>query len=313
MEKNNRKLSILSIVIGVVVLVIIAVIIIVVKMNSGYRLIKVESYEGEVELERKEKQTEIFEGMNLKSEDIITTGEESTVALWADSDKHIVASENTRFALVASGDENKGKIQISLEYGTSLFEIENKLPDGSEFEVNTPNATLSVRGTIFEVCYDKATNTTVLEVQDGIVEAVADSETRRVKTGEKAVVIDGEFADTVGRVDEIILKSESEKTIHMEAVSDEVMATLAKVPDSTITYIAVDGHGEPEGMGVPFQNYLVGVRATPYEGYRYLRSESETIEFHEYSYNEGLGYDVPWFFVPESGNHVIYVYYEAIE
>ena len=41
--------------------------------------------------------------------------------------------------------------------------------------------------------------------------------------------------------------------------------------------------------------------------------ESDTIEFYEYDPNEFLGYDVPWFKVPESGEHVIYVYYEPIE
>lgn len=44
-------------------------------------------------------------------------------------------------------------LKIELKYGTSLIEIENKLEDGSTFEVETPNASLSVRGTTFEARY----------------------------------------------------------------------------------------------------------------------------------------------------------------
>lgn len=47
------------------------------------------------------------------------------------------------------------KIKIELQYGTSLVEIENKLPKDAFFEVETPNATIGVRGTIFETCYNE--------------------------------------------------------------------------------------------------------------------------------------------------------------
>ena len=112
---------------------------------------------------------------------------------------------------------------------------------------------------------------------------------------------------------EIIYYHENEKTRDMEIVSDEVIETLEKVPNSSVTYVAVGGYGNPCGMGVHFQNYAVGVRANPIDGYRYVHSESDTIEFYEYVYNEYLEYEVPWFNVPESGNHIIYVYYEKIE
>lgn len=111
----------------------------------------------------------------------------------------------------------------------------------------------------------------------------------------------------------IIYYSENEKTRDMEVVNDATIAQLEKVPDSSVIYVAVGGYGNPVGMGVHFQNYAVGVCADPIEGYRYVRCDSDTIEFYEYKYNEYLGYDVPWFLVPESGEHYIYVYYEPIE
>lgn len=112
---------------------------------------------------------------------------------------------------------------------------------------------------------------------------------------------------------EIIYVEEHEKVEGMEVVDDETIATLEKVPDASVTYVPVDGYGNPVGMGVQFQGYCVGVRANPIDGYQYVRCESETIEFYEYVYSEGLGYDVPWFYVPEEGNHIIYVYYEPIQ
>ena len=89
------------------------------------------------------------------SEDTVETGESSKAELLADSDKHILAEENTKFVLKATGTEKSGNITINLLYGTSLIEIENKLSEESYFEVTTPNATLSVRGTTFEVNYDE--------------------------------------------------------------------------------------------------------------------------------------------------------------
>lgn len=111
----------------------------------------------------------------------------------------------------------------------------------------------------------------------------------------------------------IINRNESEKLDTLPDRSPESLATLEAIPDSSITYVSVDGYGNACGMGVPFQQYAVGVRANPIEGYKYAGCESETIEFYEYAPNESLGYDVPWFHVPDSGNHVIYVYYEAME
>ena len=77
---------------------------------------------------------------------------------------------------------------IDLEYGTSLVEIENKLPDDYEVEVETPNATLSVRGTTFEVVYDKITKITTLVVTEGKVRVKTEDDAITVEAGESAVI-----------------------------------------------------------------------------------------------------------------------------
>lgn len=187
MKKTNKKIPIF---IGVIALVIIAVVAAVVIMNRGHRVIKVESFDGEVVLERDASIVDIFEDMNLKSGDMVTTGGASVIALLADEDKHIAATENTCFTIVSNGNATKGTLKIELQYGTSLIEIENKLPEGASFEVETPNAALGVRGTIFEVTYIPETNTTILKVTDGAVQVDTNVETGMVNAGEMAIITD---------------------------------------------------------------------------------------------------------------------------
>lgn len=185
MKKSKKILIPVSIVV-----VLIAIALVVVMMNRGHRVIKVESVEGEVELDRGSAVKEVFEDMNLRSEDMVTTGEDGLLELRADEDKYIVAIENTCFEIVSKGNAKEGRLKIKLKYGTSLIEIENKLPEGASFEVETPNAALSVRGTTFEVTYIPETNTTILKVTDGLVEAETDTESQMVPAGSTAVITD---------------------------------------------------------------------------------------------------------------------------
>lgn len=144
------------------------------------------------------------------------------------------------------------------------------------------------------------------ETEENVEDNVSDD------SNENHELVNTELPDTE-YTEAIIYRSESEKVESMSVVSEEVIATLEAVPDSSVTYVSVDGYGSAVGMGVHFQQYAVGVSADPIEGYRYAGCESDTIEFFMYDPNEVLGYDVPWFHVPDSGHHVIYVYYEPIE
>lgn len=174
--------------IAVLVIVAIVAVVVAVVISKGYRVIKVEEFEGEVTLERSSDEKEVFEGMKLKSEDTVTTEEDGLVELLVDDDKHILAKENTCFTIQSTGNNKKGKLTIELEYGTSLVEIENKLPDGYDVEVETPNASMSVRGTTFEVVYDKITKITTLVVTEGKVRVKTEDDAITVEAGESAVI-----------------------------------------------------------------------------------------------------------------------------
>ena len=137
--------------------------------KPNYRSVKLEEYEGTVNITRQDQQIEPYKGIMLIPLDTIETLKDSFAALNVDNDKHLGVKENTRLNINASGTEENGKVNIDLAYGEALFEIENKLNDESFFEVTTPNAVLSVRGTTFNVVYIKEENASQISVEEGTV------------------------------------------------------------------------------------------------------------------------------------------------
>lgn len=117
------------------------------------------------------------------------------------------------FSIESSGDEKKGSMLITLEYGTALYTIENKLNKDSSFDVNTPNAAMSVRGTTFKVCYDKDKNETTLDVTQGSVEVNTPTETKLVEAGNSINIIgsEGKIVETNKSETDTTLDNENEK------------------------------------------------------------------------------------------------------
>jgi len=167
--------------------------------DADFRFVKVEECDGELSLERNDKSMDVHEGMMLQPKDTMYTGDDSEAVLLVDSDKHITVTANTGLSINAKGDENDGKVMIELLYGDAMFVIDNKLNDDSTFEVVTPNATLSVRGTTFQVAYDKDTNTTYVEVAEGVVYAdyEGDAEDEEIEAGQVRVINETEVYDHV--------------------------------------------------------------------------------------------------------------------
>ncbi|MGN1421835.1 MAG: FecR domain-containing protein [Oscillospiraceae bacterium] len=170
MKKINAKWIIIPAAAVVLIAAAVVTAVMLLSHREEYRLVRVNSFEGNVSVNRAAEGTlNAFNGMKLVSEDEVSVEDKSFLELLADEDKHIIAEENTRFLLNSSGTAEKGMISIQLIYGRSLFTIDNKLGDNSFFEVRTPNATLSVRGTSFSVEYDMTTGETFTEVFEGSV------------------------------------------------------------------------------------------------------------------------------------------------
>ena len=181
----------------VILMLVAVVIILMMTLKTTYRLIKVNSFNGTIYVDREtrkgEEVLEVFEGLQLLNGDIVSVDNNSFLELLMDEDKHMGAEENTAFLLYADGDENAGRIQIEMLCGKALFEIEHPLNEDSAFEVVTPNATLSVRGTIFSVAYDDVNNITTVEVMEGTVWLEYQNASKVLQAGETIQI--GEYGE----------------------------------------------------------------------------------------------------------------------
>lgn len=86
--------------------------------------------------------------MNLESGDEVTVGPSSELDLKLDDDKFVYVEENTKMSFKAEGDADNSKTQIFLSEGATLHKLDSKLSDSSTYEIETPNATMAIRGTI---------------------------------------------------------------------------------------------------------------------------------------------------------------------
>ena len=180
--------------------IILAIVITVVSSTKSYRIIKLEEYSGDVTISRKNAFLELFNGLQLLSGDESATGEESVMSLLIDSDKHMLVTPNTKFEVKATGSEEKGKVKIDIQEGKAFFDIENKLNGNSSFDVITPNATTSIRGTDFAVTYDSADLSTHVFVDHGTVEVFYGNNQSILVNDKEAVTIkDGTATKTTAQ------------------------------------------------------------------------------------------------------------------
>ena len=142
--------------------------------EETYRSIAVENLQGvtiitDEDLEKKE----AYKGMYLISGDDVQVQATSNVTLKLDADKHLYGSEGTHFKVECVDGEKSGKKVIHLMEGSILNRLESKLKDSESYEVETPNATMAVRGTVFRVTVNRDENGmiyTLVEVFDGQVQ-----------------------------------------------------------------------------------------------------------------------------------------------
>lgn len=177
--------------------VVVAVVIAVVLSKQGYRTIVVKEMNGAVTVVNDSKSTSAFLGQKLVDGDEVSVATSADLTLLLDSDKYIYAEENSHFWIEAKGKKEKTRTVIRQDAGTNLYEIENKLTDSEYYNVNTSNATLSVRGTVFRVeCKTEGADTyTIVEVFEGevYVEAImqdgtSTGDSRILKAGDMAVI-----------------------------------------------------------------------------------------------------------------------------
>ncbi|MCQ2518954.1 MAG: FecR family protein [Lachnospiraceae bacterium] len=180
------------------VVVIGAIVTLIVVLNSGYRTIAVHELNGLTTIVNGSKTGEAYAGLKLKQGDDVTVSDSGDLTLAMDQDKHVYAEPKTHFWIEAQGKLNNTRTRVYMDKGSNLFRIDNKLRENENFKVDTPNSTMSVRGTVFRVTCEDDPNGyfyTKIEVFEGevYVEAVmedgtATSKNRSLFAGECAII-----------------------------------------------------------------------------------------------------------------------------
>ena len=145
--------------IGIIVGIIVAVVLIgfgalfFFRKRNNYRLLKIYEFDGDGSVTRDKKGSITpYTNMVLESGDNIKLNS-GKMSLMADEDKFIYLDEGTEIDLVAKGNSKNSKTSIELKSGGITNDIRNKLSNDSSYDINTPNSTMSVRGTMYYVYY----------------------------------------------------------------------------------------------------------------------------------------------------------------
>lgn len=157
---------------GGVSVVAVGVAVAMILQGGGYRSILVKQVEGTVDVVGERNNGQAYVGERLYSGDDVSVREASSLTMCMDNDKYLYADANTHFKLEASPKRQDSRIKIYLDKGSELNELKSKLGVNDTYEVDTPNSTMSVRGTIFRVTVYTGSDGltyTLLEVKEGVV------------------------------------------------------------------------------------------------------------------------------------------------
>lgn len=213
-KKTVKKGPLIGAIAGVAVVILAVVVIFLLNRKEAvYRIIKVFELDGKSTVTRQDiGDLDAYDNMVLESGDqvYVDTG---SLTLKMDEDKYVYAEEKTRFQLEAAGTSENSKTRIRLEEGILTNEIQNKLSDESSYEVNTPNSTMSVRGTIYmvDVYEENGIRYTKVSVFEGAVAtkliyadgSVSDQEKLVEKGKEVLIYDDNSGTDYVGEPSDI--------------------------------------------------------------------------------------------------------------
>ena len=204
---STVKAKILLIGILVIVAIFISILFLLPKEDT-YRSIAVKQLEGTTKIKSAEEEKEAYKGMHLTSGDDVTVFEKSNLTLMMDADKYLYAEAGTEFKVECIDGERSGKKVIHLKEGSVLIRLKNPLKEDEIYDVQTPNGTMSVRGTVFRISVARDEEDLVqtgIEVFDGKVQVDLQEEngeynglSEAYEAGEAGAIIGNtEFAEFV--------------------------------------------------------------------------------------------------------------------
>ena len=127
MDKKKKLIIISSIIAAVIIIVgvVIAIILANTPKDKGYRSIKIQEIDGNVLINRNNKENEAYKGMNLKSGDNIKTSEDSHTILKLDLDKYIYIGASSNIDLTSS-KKDSSKTIIRVNEGSIVTEVKKE-------------------------------------------------------------------------------------------------------------------------------------------------------------------------------------------
>ncbi len=156
--------------------------------DESYRIIKLVEMTGEVNYTRDSKMQAAYLNMNFQNGDAVATGTESSASITLDEDKKIVMGADTSITMVAEGDSENSRTIITLDKGEIMNSIGEKLSPEAMYEIDTSNASIGVRGTVFYVKADG--DTTVVYCHQGEVAIATGDIEESVLQGEAVKIED---------------------------------------------------------------------------------------------------------------------------
>ncbi len=225
MIMNKKNMVIIVAVITVILLAI--VLLVLLGKEDSYRIVKIHEYDGVAMVNRvKQGEIEPYVNMLLESGDHVSL-DSGNMTLKMDEDKYAYVEEKTEFSIRAEGSSENSKTRITIDKGAITNEIQNALNSDASYEVNTPNSTMAVRGTIFRVFtyYD----------EDGVCYtriSVFEGEVVSRLVYPDGTISDNEVSVPVGK--EVIIYQDGKTTDYLTNVTDIDYASL---PESVINLI----------------------------------------------------------------------------
>lgn len=227
--------KIVPILVGVVAVIAIAAVAVgfVLSKKNSYRTFEIIESFGDAKVYRDAKEIDAYAGMKLRSNDHVSIGENGFVRMCFDGDKYVYLEGRALMKLVADGSKKDSRTVVNLELGTMVTEIEKKLSDKSTYEINAPNTTMAIRGTVTvsEVRYDvsssvEAGNAAVNEEQ--IFEYLIGKKAEAGNSSEKEKEVEN-LLQTGAKISSYVQRGKVELTVYekqsTEAASDKIQAT----------------------------------------------------------------------------------------
>ncbi|MBQ6934907.1 MAG: FecR domain-containing protein, partial [Clostridia bacterium] len=147
-KSKKTKIAVILFLVAIMIITAVTVVLAFGETNEGYRTITVIDMSGTVGVVRDNMEYSAYTGMHLEEGYTVVTSGNSYVRMLLDDDKYVKLEAGSKAVFE---ELSGGKTAIRIERGSLVSEVTKPLEVDEDFIVNTPNAVLAVRGTLFRV------------------------------------------------------------------------------------------------------------------------------------------------------------------